>query len=100
MQFLNLLQPMRDTFPGDATQEEMDVVMQHFEYLQRLRDDGKLILAGRTQDEHPIGLAIYETETEEEAKGLVAMDPAVKNGVFKATLRPYKIAVARELEQI
>lgn len=72
---------------------------EHFQYLVHLRDKGKLILAGRTQDSQPMGISIFEVENAEEAQGLVDNDPAIRAGVFKASLRPYAVAVSRaELE--
>jgi uncharacterized protein YciI len=95
MQFICFISARRPTFPDDATEEELAVVGAHFQYLVALKDKGKLILAGRTQDESPIGLSIFEVESQEEAEALVANDPAVKAGIFKPTLRPYQVAVAR-----
>ncbi len=95
MQFLCLLTPQRSSFPGDGTPEEFAVIGEHFQFLVDLRDAGKLILAGRTQDDQPLGLSIFEAESEEQAKGVVDNDPAVKAGIFTANLRPYAVAVCR-----
>jgi len=95
MEFICFISPCRPTFPGDATEAELAKVGEHFEYLVRLRDEGTLILAGRTQDESPVGLSIFEAENREQAEAIVANDPAVKAGVFVPTLRAYKVAVSR-----
>jgi uncharacterized protein YciI len=79
-----------------ATPREQDLVGEHFAYLVELRDRGVLILAGRTQ-ENPgtFGLAIFEAPDEASARSVMEDDPAVRAGVFAATLHPYAVAVAR-----
>lgn len=66
-----------------------------FEHTPGLLADGRLILAGRTQEENPIGLVIFEAETEEEARAIMEGDPAVQAGVMTATLHPYRVALIR-----
>ena len=61
-QFLILLRPSRDSFPGDATAEELAVIGEHFQDMKRATDAGDAILVGRTQDEHPLGLAVIEAD--------------------------------------
>jgi uncharacterized protein YciI len=95
MQFIYFINPSRPTFPGDATPEELAIVGEHFQFLVDLKDAGKLILAGRTQDDQPVGITIFEAENEAEAQEITDSDPAVKAGIFIATLRPYAVAVCR-----
>ncbi len=92
-QWLCLLSPARPTFPGDATPDEVAHVQAHFERLVALHAEGVVILAGRTQDEPPIGLVIFEAPDEEAARELVGRDPVVANGVMTYELRPYTVAI-------
>jgi uncharacterized protein YciI len=80
------------------TEREHEVISQHFEALQELMVQNKLILAGRTlnMDESTFGIVILQTSTEEEAKRLMELDPAVKENVMTAELFPYKIALMNE----
>ncbi len=55
--------------------------------------DGRLTLAGRTQEEIPFGIVIFEAETE--ARAIMEGDPAVQAGVMSATLHPYRVALIR-----
>jgi uncharacterized protein YciI len=61
-------------------------------------DDVKLftavLLFGRTQnsDARTFGLAIFRTESQDEARSIMNNDPAVKKGVVLAELYSYKVA--------
>src|SRR5262245_36396888 len=79
------------------TEEEKKVVQVHFERLQALQKEGKVILAGRTLNMDPtgFGIAILEVDSEEEARQLMEQDPTVKEGMMTAQLFPYRVAVSR-----
>ena len=81
-----------------ATPRESELASQHFQYLQGLMAQGKLILAGRTQTADPdgLGIIIFKAESNEAAQAVVDGDPAVANGVFKAKLFPYRVALIAE----
>ena len=68
---------------------------EHFAYLTRALEDGRLVLAGRTQDEPPMGLGVFEAPSDEAARAFIAEDPAVRAGVFGAEVRPYRVALLR-----
>jgi uncharacterized protein YciI len=78
--------------------EEERIVSQHFTYLKELTDKGVIILMGRTQnnDKTTFGIAIFEAADEKAARAIMENDPAVRAGVMRATLYPYKIALMRE----
>ena len=95
-QYLYRIQPTRmEMLSEGATPHESELVSQHFQYLQGLMAQGKLILAGRTQTADPdgMGIIIFNAESDEAAQALVDSDPAVANGVFKAKLFPYRVAL-------
>jgi uncharacterized protein YciI len=98
-QYLYRIQPTRsDMLSNGSTPEEQAIVGQHFAYLQRLMGEGVVILAGRTlnTDETSFGIVIFNAESEEAAQQLVANDPAVKQGVMRAMLFPYRVALIAE----
>ncbi|MBK7403492.1 MAG: hypothetical protein IPJ41_02375 [Phycisphaerales bacterium] len=97
-QFLCTYSPPRPTFAEDATPAEQLVVAEHFAYLTAALDAGRLLLAGRTLDQPPMGLAICEAESEAAARSFFAADPAVLGGVFRAEIRPYRVALLRAAE--
>jgi uncharacterized protein YciI len=80
------------------TEREEKIVDKHFAKLQVLLAEGKLVLAGKTLgiDEKTFGIVILEVESEEEALTIMENDPAVAEGIMKAELFPYKIALFRE----
>lgn len=77
------------------TDRENAIVQHHFDKLQGLMNEGKLILAGRTlnMDANGFGIVILEVETEEEAIELMNSDPAVKEGIMESNLFPYRVAL-------
>lgn len=80
------------------TEQEEAIVERHFAHLQRLLEDGQLVLAGKTDglDEKTFGIVILEVDSEEEAKFIMQQDPAVAEAIMKADLFSYRIAFARE----
>ena len=93
-EFLYVCTPTRETFLEDATESELVVVDQHFDYLKGLLSAGRLILAGRCQD-GPLGIVVFEAEDADAATRVMQNDPAVRAGVFSAELRPYRVALLR-----
>jgi uncharacterized protein len=64
-------------------------------HLQQLLAAGTLLMAGRTtnNDERTFGIAILVAESEAKARELMQNDPAVRHGVMRAELFPYRIAL-------
>lgn len=94
-EYIYFVHPPRPTFASDATDEEKAVIGTHFAYLQGKLASGELILVGRTQDEPPMGIAIFEAEDDAAAERFFREDPAVAQGVFRGEVRPYRVALMR-----
>jgi uncharacterized protein len=63
----------------------------HRAYLNRLVDDGSLLMAGPFADERG-GLIVFEAEDEAEVQRLMADDPFTIEGVFATTeIRPWTL---------
>ena len=95
-QFLYRIQPTRlGMLTEGPSEHESKVIGEHFAYLQRLVDEGIVLMAGRTlnADESTFGLAIFVAESETQAASLMRNDPAVRQGVMRAELFPYRIAL-------
>ncbi|QFF98440.1 hypothetical protein PB01_06145 [Psychrobacillus glaciei] len=88
---LKLIPSMLDQ--SNWTEKENAIVQHHFEVLQNLQEEGKLLLAGRTLNTDPMGIVILEVDTEKEAIELMNNDPAVKEGLMEAQLFPYRVAL-------
>ncbi len=95
-EFVYLLEPTRPEMPEQPTENEQAVVREHFDHLTRMLENGRLILAGRTLSPGSVlGMVVFEAESEDEARQTMANDPAVAKGVMRATLHPYRVALAR-----
>jgi uncharacterized protein YciI len=94
MSWLVVLRPVRDEMPFEPTDEEARIVSEHYAYLQQLRTEGRLVLAGPSAlPGDTFGLGIFDQENRAEVEAIVAADPAVTGGIMTAEIRPYRIAV-------
>jgi uncharacterized protein YciI len=79
------------------TKNDEDIVGEHFQRLTRYKNEGMVILAGRTQtelnDAEGMGLVIFYAKDEKEAQQFMMDDPAVKNKIMQAKVLPYGIAL-------
>ena len=97
-EWLCIIRPPRPTFMDDSTPEENEIMSAHFEYLKRLLEEGKLILAGPSLD--PIfGIIVLEADSEEEARRLIAEDPSVAAGLQTPELSPFRASLLRGRER-
>ena len=95
MSWLVVLRPVRAEMPFEPTDDESRAVSEHFAYLQRLRDAGKLVLAGPSPvgPGDTIGIAVYDVEDEAEVRAIMEADPALTSGVMTAELRPFRLSI-------
>lgn len=95
-QFLYRIQPTRsDMLTTGPTEQEAKIIAAHFTYLEQLVANGTVLLAGRTlnTDSSSFGIVILIAQTEADALGVMQNDPAVSQGVMKAELFPYRVAL-------
>jgi uncharacterized protein YciI len=98
-QYLYRIQPTRiEMLTVGPTPQEEEIVSQHFNYLKNLMEQGVVILVGRTQnnDQHTFGIAIYNADSDEDARRIMENDPAVQQRVMCAELFPYRVALIAE----
>ena len=99
-QYLYKIQPTRAGFLIESTPEENRIVSEHFDYLKNLSNRGVVLLAGRTlnTDRSSFGIVVFVAENDTEARNILENDPAVRAGVFRAKLFPYRVAlVSKEI---
>jgi uncharacterized protein len=99
MEFIYVLKLIPRLFNEENwTSEDENFVTEHFERLKTFRDQGTVILAGRTmnEEEHAFGIVVFEAESEEEAEEFMKEDPAVKNGIMTGKLYPYHVAMLKD----
>jgi len=81
--------------PAAWTEADRATVAAHFQYLQAAAQQGRLVIAGRTDEplDATFGIAVFEAESDAAARAFMASDPTVAAGVMTATLHPYSIAL-------
>ena len=79
------------------TQDAQAIVGQHFQRLIKLKEEGIVILAGRTEynvdNPDMAGLVIFYAADDKAASQLMNEDPAVKNNIMLAKVHPYSVAI-------
>lgn len=98
MQFIYVLKLVHRLLDeNNWTKRDEEIVTKHFNRLQELLKEGKLILAGRTlnMDESTFGIVILEVDSEDEAIYIMNSDPTVAEGIMTSELFPYKVALIR-----
>jgi uncharacterized protein YciI len=75
------------------TDEEASILSDHVNYLEDLTRQGVVLVFGRTQnnDSSTFGIVIFRAESEDAARSIMNNDPAVKKGIMRAELFPYKV---------
>ena len=89
-----MVRPTRADFVKTKTAVEDRIVAAHFDYLTELFHASKLALAGPCLDA-AFGIVILDVPTEDEARALMASDPAVAAGVFAAELHPFRTSIKK-----
>ena len=100
-QFIYRVQPTRPAMLTEGpTPDEAEVVEQHAAYVSELTKQGVVQLAGRTLNADPsaFGIVIFRADSEPAARSIMERDPAVKHGVMRAELFPYRIAFAGPID--
>lgn len=79
------------------TEETNKIVSTHFNYLKQLKQDGEVILAGRTNysldNSLNFGVVIFSAKDLESAKFLMDNDPAIKQKVMTSELHPFSLSL-------
>ncbi len=73
-----------------SEQEAIDLQNAHMANIERLAEEGKLIVAGPFLDDGDIrGIYIFDVESIDEAEELTASDPAIQAGSLVMELHPW-----------
>lgn len=90
--------PKRDQTPDEAKR----LMKAHLENINRLAEQGSLVLAGPFSDEGPFaGIYVFKVKTIDEARALTATDPAIQAGRLEMELHPwYGSAALQEVNAI
>ncbi len=94
-QWLYVVRPVRpEMLVTGMTTQEQAIIERHAAYCHDLGKAGVMVMVGRTQTTTPdtLGLAVFLAEDEASARTIMENDPAVKEGVMRAQLFPYRVA--------
>ncbi|MEH7884303.1 YciI family protein [Bacillus sp. JJ1609] len=91
-EFVYLIRPVRQGFIETMTEEESGIMKRHFDYLNALLSEEKLILAGPCLD-GAFGIVVFREETLDAAREIMVNDPAVLHGLMSADLHPYRVSL-------
>jgi uncharacterized protein YciI len=92
-EFICFLEPAREGMVEEPTDAEAAAVEAHFRYLQSLTEQGVIVLAGRTLEKPHVGIIILRAADRSAAEAIMHDDPALRAGVFRARLQPFRIAL-------
>ncbi|TND09408.1 MAG: hypothetical protein FD123_1214 [Bacteroidetes bacterium] len=90
--FLIQLFPSRENFAETATADESAIIKAHFAYMQELTAKQIAYLVGRTEDAS-LGIALIRAGNSAEAQNLLDADPAIRAGIFRGTVKAYRLAL-------
>ena len=95
-EFIYVVRPARAEMLSEGpTEIEQEIISQHFQYLERLVQEGRVLVVGRTlmRDEGTFGLAIFRADDLASAVALAEADPAVLHGVMRVEVYPFRVAL-------
>lgn len=90
MEFIGTARPKRENWVATMTSDEQAIMGQHFEYINKLFSEGKIIFSGACTD-GAMGLIVYNAESAEEARVLFENDPLTKSGITNTELHPFRV---------
>ncbi len=94
-EWIYFIHPPRENFAATMTDEERRVWGEHAERLQRLLDEGVLIMAGPTLGSVNTGIGVFEAPDEATARRIVEEDPTIASGLARGELRPFRASFLR-----
>jgi uncharacterized protein YciI len=96
--FIHAKDPAKAASRDNWSPEDAETFELHWANLERLRDEGKLMLAGRALDADGTGpaICIIEVDSAEEAHRVFETEPFFTRGFATGKLHPYRVAISRK----
>jgi len=93
--WIYFIHPPRENFAQTMTEAEREVWGRHWERLERLFDEGSIVLVGPTLGKINTGICVFEAPDEEAARKLMNEDPTIAEGFATGELRPFRVSLLR-----
>ena len=93
--WIYFIHPPREDFAETMTEAEGEAWGRHWQRIQRLYLEGRIILVGPTLGPKNTGIAIFEATDEDAARALMNEDPVIAGGYADGELRPFRISLLR-----
>ena len=93
--YIYVLRPVRvGMVTEEPTPDETATIQDHFNHLQDLGRQGRVLLFGRTADDEPgvFGIVVFNADSPAAAEALKDSDPAIRRGIMTAELKPFRVA--------
>ncbi|MDA0166896.1 YciI family protein [Solirubrobacter ginsenosidimutans] len=94
-EWIAFLHAPREHFAETMTPDEQAVFGAHAARLERLLDEGPLILAGPTLGAVNTGIVVFEAPDEAAAQRILDEDPVIVAGLCSGELRPFRATFLR-----
>jgi uncharacterized protein YciI len=84
---------------------EQDGIMDHIRFMRRMDDERRMLLGGPFDDEWvgnettPVGMAIIQAGSDEEAQAMADSDASVQSGLLSVTVRAWRPRMGSVLPQ-
>ncbi len=95
---IQLAEKYRQEANRDSTFEQ--TIGEHFNYLKKLKEQGVVWMAGRTdiglEDPNNFGVCVFEVENKQEALDFTKNDPAVQKGVMEFEIYPFSVVLWKD----
>ena len=94
-EWIYFIHPPREDFIATITDEESRIMETHAGHLEKLLDEGVLVLAGPTYGRINTGIAVIEAPDEAAARAIMESDPAISSGQMTGELRQMRVSFLR-----
>jgi uncharacterized protein YciI len=94
-EWIYFIHPPREDFAETMTEAESDAWGRHWERIQRLYAEGRIVLVGPTLGRINTGICVFEAPDEAAARAIMDEDPAIAEGVATGELRPMRVSLLR-----
>ena len=94
-EWIYFIHPPREEFAATMTDEESAVWGVHWERIQGLFEEGRIVLVGPTLGSTNTGICVFEAPDEEAARAFMLEDPVFTSGIATPELRPFRVSLLR-----